>query len=232
MSDTPPPAPSQHGLRPTPPELTPQQTRALMAERRARHHQAIAEAKANRTLAQPEPHTATVAAVPTGVPRPFPRQRATPRGKKFEQHEMRRVPVTVSREAHDALNAANHQARIFPQALEEAYGWHAYPHVARIDLTYELHPNAGPRLVVTIRHQRELAGRDDAPPPVIYRYRMHDLTVLHGTQEGHIPPNPYRSPGEPFFSASATAIVTAKGYPHRFADDEKEEEEQRHDPEL
>ena len=60
------------------------------------------------------------------------------RGKQFETHELRRVPVWLTREAHEVMHQASPQTRIFPQALAEAFG--QLPEVERVYL--EVHPHS------------------------------------------------------------------------------------------
>lgn len=77
------------------------------------------------------------------------RHPAPQRAKRFEAHEMRRIPVTLTDGAKEVINKAVKQGRIFPQALSEFFG--TLPEVERveIDLTQE------GRLMIDVKHSED-----------------------------------------------------------------------------
>jgi hypothetical protein len=192
--------------------IPPRQRRAYMAQLRARQMAAVQQAEENKTLVRPV------------ISRPPMFGMMQPAGCFFDETQITRVPVVVSDEARAALLKAHHEARIFPQALEEAMGWHAAPHVGRVEVTLEQHPVHGERLIITMIHTRELAGRQDAPPRHVHRMSMPDIALLHGyngIEHGHVPPTPARASGEPAFHAAIAAADIAKQYPYRFLETEE-----------
>lgn len=64
----------------------------------------------------------------------LPPRTAPPARARFEAHEVVRIPVQVDAPAQDFLDSSNAQARLFPQALAEAFGEVAG--VQRVTITY------------------------------------------------------------------------------------------------
>jgi hypothetical protein len=81
--------------------------------------------------------------------------------KRFEVHDMRRIPVALSASAKEVIDKATRQGRIFPQALSEFFG--TLPQVERI----EVDVSAEQRLMIDIKateekfHYRFFIGVDD-----------------------------------------------------------------------
>ncbi len=83
---------------------------------------------------------------------------APPACARFEAHQVVRVPVVVEARAQDFLDASNAQARIFPQALAEAFGEVAG--IGRVMITYlDARRLEVPHLSVTAEAERAYQSR-------------------------------------------------------------------------
>lgn len=90
--------------------------------------------------------------------------------KRFEVHEMRRIPVQITEAAKEVINQATRQGRVFPQALSEFFG--TLPEVERVEV--DLSPEN--RLMIDVKH-----GEDEDKH---YRFFV-GVDALH-----HAPRNP------------------------------------------
>jgi hypothetical protein len=70
---------------------------------------------------------------------------APTRAKRFHVEHMRRIPVMVSDEAKEVLNASSYQGRVLPQALSEFFGTHPEVYSVEVDLEED-------RLMIHIKH--------------------------------------------------------------------------------
>ncbi len=88
-----------------------------------------------------------------------------PAQKHFETHEVRRVPLYVSKDAQQALDASPHQGRLLPQALREMAG--GAPGIR------EMHLDVTPR-----SHHLDV-GPDDFHPRTGEEERVLALRIHH-----------------------------------------------------
>lgn len=129
--------------------------------------------------------------------------------KRFETHQVRRIPIVVSREAEQAIHASSAEGRKFPLALAEAFG--KIPQVVSVELTLapkssyfsvnaeDFHPVTGKEarlLCVTAHHQ--------GMPDFLWLLNMADIEHVHvGGQLG--------------FRAHLTAHELLRLYPYKGA---------------
>jgi hypothetical protein len=132
--------------------------------------------------------------------------------KRFETHELHRIPVLVTEDAREAIAVSSAEGRLVAQALSEAFGQH--PHVQAVQLSlvekrehfrvaaeeYEYTGTAPLLLLVDVHAKRQRYPR--------YRYYVN-LTDLHqvapGTAQG--------------FRAASFAAELLSLYPYRWEDD-------------
>jgi hypothetical protein len=139
----------------------------------------------------------------------IPVRRSVPAAKAFETHELRRIPVIETPEAHTLIIASSAEGRRLPQALSEVFGGLENAKEVRVDAvprsTYfasgpeHFHPVTGEEdrmLVVHVVHM------DDSIDPHRYIVNVKDLREVHPA-------------GRLGFNALATARELVRLYPHK-----------------
>jgi len=70
--------------------------------------------------------------------------------KRFEVHDMRRIPVVVSEQAREIIDGSTQQGRLLPQALSEFFG--TLPDAEQVEVNLVKDTVFGERLAIHVKH--------------------------------------------------------------------------------